>query len=793
MRKNRLSLGLALGFPVSLMVAVPVLAQTPSTRFPTTGNSATEIAATQIAQATADAPVKSLGTVTVTSGQPTSLPTQIPTTIEGITREQIQQTINATDAEDALKYLPSLNVRKRYIGDYNHAVLASRATGTDRSARSLVFADGIPLSNLLGNGASYTPRWGLVTPEEIERVDVLYGPYSAAYSGNSVGAVVDFQTRMPKAFEAHAKIGFASSRFQEYGSSGTFTGNQASASLGSKSGDWSWFLNLDRLDSNGQPLVFPAKLTSTGTVSAAGTPVTGAIASLNPQNIPWLVLGSTTQYHTVQEHVKAKVAYDFSPTVRASYTLGWWGNTATSNAESYLRDAAGNAVYSGNVNINGRQYALGDTDLSTNRNQLAHVVHGLSVKSNSRGIFDWEVAGSLYNYATDSSRAPTVALPAALNGGAGRITDMNGTGWNTLALKGTWRPDVETTRAHVVEIGLQREAYKLRTLVSDTPEWINAGAGARFSAFNGNTTLQSLYAQDHWKFAPDWNGTLGGRFEQWRAYSGQIGNATSVQGLVERKETAFSPKAAIAYQLTPLWALKAATGRAVRMPTVAELYQGSISASAIVNNDPNLKPERAWSTEFTAERDLADLGGNGLLRATLFHEDTKDALYSQTNFNVLPTITNIQNVDRIRTLGLEVAYSAVDVGIKGLDLSGSLTYADAKITTNANNPSSVGKRAPRVPDWRASFVATYKPTAQWSTTLGLRYSGTQYSQLDNSDTHGFSYQGVSSFFVADVRARYQFAKQWTGSMGIDNLNNAKYWAFHPYAQRTYVAELKFDL
>ena len=31
------------------------------------------------------------------------------------------------------------------------------------------------------------------------------------------------------------------------------------------------------------------------------------------------------------------------------------------------------------------------------------------------------------------------------------------------------RPDVETTRAHVVEIGLQREAYKLRTLVSDTP------------------------------------------------------------------------------------------------------------------------------------------------------------------------------------------------------------------------------------------------------------------------------------------------------------------------------------
>ena len=105
--------------------------------------------------------------------------------------------INATDAEDALKYLPSLTVRKRYIGDYDHAVLATRASGTGNSARSLVYADGILLSNLLGNGAGFTPRWGLVAPEEIERVDVLYGPFSAAYSGNSAGAIVDFVTRMP--------------------------------------------------------------------------------------------------------------------------------------------------------------------------------------------------------------------------------------------------------------------------------------------------------------------------------------------------------------------------------------------------------------------------------------------------------------------------------------------------------------------------------------------------------------------------------------------------------------------
>ena len=100
------------------------------------------------------APLKQMGTVVVTGNRPTSLPTQIPTTIEGITAAEIARTINALDAEDALKYLPSLLVRKRYIGDYNHAVLSTRASGTGNSARSAVYADGILLSNYLGNGAT---------------------------------------------------------------------------------------------------------------------------------------------------------------------------------------------------------------------------------------------------------------------------------------------------------------------------------------------------------------------------------------------------------------------------------------------------------------------------------------------------------------------------------------------------------------------------------------------------------------------------------------------------------------
>ncbi|TXI23652.1 MAG: TonB-dependent receptor, partial [Roseateles sp.] len=175
--------------------------------------------------------------VRVQGSSPTSLPTNIPTTREGITREELARTVNATDSEDALKYFPSLLVRKRYVGDYNHAILSSRASGTGNSARSAVYADGMLLSNYLGNGVgglSFPPRWGLVTPEEIERVDVMYGPFSAAYPGNSVGAVVDYQTRMPTKFEAHAGLAYVSQPFELYGTSTTYKAWQTSASVGNR-------------------------------------------------------------------------------------------------------------------------------------------------------------------------------------------------------------------------------------------------------------------------------------------------------------------------------------------------------------------------------------------------------------------------------------------------------------------------------------------------------------------------------------------------------------------------------
>ncbi|MCE4537724.1 TonB-dependent receptor [Pelomonas sp. P7] len=752
------------------------------------------------AEAPAAPPHHKLALVRVQAAAPTSLPTNIPTTRETVTREDIERTVNATDAEDALKYLPSLLVRKRYIGDYNHAILSSRASGTGNSARSAVYADGILLSNYLGNGVgglSFPPRWGLVTPEEIERVDVMYGPFSAAYPGNSAGAVVDYVTRMPTRFEAHAKLGFVTQPFELYGTKATYRAWQASASLGDRSGAFSWWLGLNRTDSDGQPLTYANRLAATGTAPTNGRPVTGAVLVPNSSGQPWYMLGSATQYATRQDHLKLKLAYDLTPTLRASYVLGAWRNEADGHSESWLRDAAGNAVYSGTVSIDGRQFAaLNGGDFPLTHEKLLHLMHGLSVKSHGGGEWDWELAASLYDYRKDDKRQNAAGnpQPGARTGGAGTLADGSGTGWHTLTLKGVWRP---AGSGHVVDLGLQQDTYQLRYLTSSIGgNYLADGPGALAGNVRGDTRLQAAYVQDAWLPAEDWKAVLGLRAEHWQARNGHTDfSATAGQDYAARSGNYLSPKAALSWQAAQDWVLKASVGRAVRMPTVSELYGATSTTNSQYVNDPGLRPEKSWTGELSAQ----GAAGPFQSRLTLFAEDTHDSLYSQTVFDAAANknISRVQNVDRIATRGLEATLGAADWLAPGLDLSASLTYTDSRIKANAGFVATPGdtldKWQPNIPRWRATATAAWRLDEHWSASLAARYSGRQFRTLNNADVNGFAYMGVSRYATADLRLLWKIDRQWSTAFGIDNLNNDKYWNFHPYPQRSYAAELKFDL
>ena len=119
-------------------------------------------------------------------------------------------------------------------------------------------------------------------------------------------------------------------------------------------------------------------------------------------------------------------------------------------------------------------------------------------------------------------------------------------------------------------------------------------------------------------------------------------------------------------------------GRALRFPTVGELYQNVQTGSTFTQANPFLKPERVISSELAFEHLVIE----GRQRISLFEEHVSDALISQTRPTIvgypLP-VSFTQNVDKTRQRGIELVAEKNNVIFHGLELSGSITYVDAKI------------------------------------------------------------------------------------------------------------------
>jgi iron complex outermembrane receptor protein len=742
-------------------------------------------------EAHAQTPEQTLPPVTVSETPSVAERNKLPLQTESVTAPEIADKVNVMNTEDAIRYLPNVLVRKRHPGD-TQAPVTTRTSGVGASARSLIYADGVLLSALIGNNNSTaSPRWGMVAPEEIERVDVMYGPFAAAYPGNSIGAVVEIATRMPRAFEASAKVQGSSQRFDQYGTHGTFNAYQASALLGNRTGPWSWWIGVNHLDSHSQPLAY-VTLARPATPSALGTPVTGAFADSNRTGAPIEVIGAGAIERQLQDNFKVKVAYDFTPTVQATYTLGVFRNDDKADVRTYLRDAAGNPVYAGSVNIRGFNYTVPASAFDNNFYKLyeEHWMHSLAVRSNTRGVWDWEAVASTYRYGENTQRNPTGALPAG-GAGPGTITLLDGTGWSTLDVKAKWRPQ-GYTGAHQVSFGAHVDQYRLVNPRYNTSNWMTGGTEQLAADARGKTRTEALWAQDAWRFAPAWRLTLGARYEWWRAYEG-FNYSLAPALLVNQPELSanhLSPKASLAFEPTDRVILTASLARAYRFPTVTELYQAVTTGPVLSVPNPNLNPERALSSELSAEYALP----KGRVRLTAFEEHVSDALISQSGpLGPGPTLVNfVQNIDKVRSRGVEVVAQRNDVIVRGLELTGSATYVDSRIREDAAFPAAVGKRTPQVPTWRATLVATYRPTERAALTLAGRYSSRVFATADNSDIYTHTYQGFDPYFVVDARVRYQLDKRWSAAVGIDNLNNRKYFLFHPFPQRTVVAELKLN-
>ena len=484
-----------------------------------------------------------------------------------------------------------------------------------------------------------------------------------------------------------------------------------------------------------------------------------------------------------------KLALDITRDIRLSYVGGLFLNDTDSTAESYLQNAAG-SVYSGTLNIAGYPYTVAASAFSNNvyRYDERHWSHSLSA-TGSTGAVDWQVIGTLYDFAKDEQRIPTTALPGAQIGGAGTITRLDGTGWYTLDAKALWH----ASDAHQIGVGYHRDRYELASSRYTTTDWIAGPPGALNLASSGKTQTNAVWAQDAWTIVPPLTLTVGGRYEWWKAYDGRNFSLAPALSVAQPRLSAnrFSPKAALAWTPATNWKVSLSFGAAYRFPTVTELYQAITTGPTVTSPDPTLRPEHALSGELAIQQG----DGDRYIRLSLFNESITDALLSQSAPLAPGSSTLfsfVQNVDRVRTRGLELAVVERNL-LPRFDLSGSVTLVDPRIRADAAFPTAIGKRPPQIPLRKATIVATYRPSDAISLTAAGRYASRSFGTIDNSDPVSFTYQGFGSYVVVDLRANFRVTPHWQMAVGVDNVANRKYFLFHPFPQRALSAELSYRL
>lgn len=699
--------------------------------------------------------------------------------------------INAVNTEDLMKYAPNFFVRKRYAGDSN-GVPGFRGTHSTQSARTLVMVDGFVVSNFLGNSFGFSPKWGVVGPGEVRQFDIVYGPYSARYAGNSMGGIVNITTRAPKETEAFAKVQGMLEPYRQFGTKDSYWGGSAEAGFGLKQKDGPWSLRVTAryFRNEGQPMSFYG-LAQGG---AAGTVVTGAIVdpkqhiAATPGTAANPIFAAQSPALITQKQAKLKLGYD-DGAITGQLLFAYWNNRDDQHApDCYLRDVSGAPVCGdGQVTLNGVNYKAAGANWSLTRRD--EFLLGGRLAAPLWGQWTARLALSTYQIVRSDGYTST-GYAAGASGGPGKLSRSGPTGW--------WTGDLAVERkggAHEVALGATASLYRTDTRNYTLNNWRDSGtATALTSQPYGKTRLLSGWVEDVWHIAPQARISAGLRYDDWRAYDGGLNGPALTKIYAARHDSALSPTLSGQIDLGgTLVQLSLAT--ATRFPTVGELYQGSLFGNGTFNPasfDPNLKPEKSHDANLLVSHDI----GPVKLTGSAFYQRVKNTIFSFSHsviVNGSPTTTSsFTNIDRTRQWGIEAIAETKDWPLPGLNIDANAAWIDSVTLRNSADSRANGVQFPRIPKWRVNANMRYAFTPAVQGSLGMRYASrpnTDLFGLQRGDTFGYT----SELFALDAKLNWDVNPHLRLSAGVDNITNTKAWVYHPYPQRSFLIEAGWKL
>jgi iron complex outermembrane receptor protein len=688
--------------------------------------------------------------------------------------------------------------------------------------RNLVYLDNIPLNALIGRGGSGTFFGGfqtffkLVSPEEIDRVDFLTGPFSAQYDGRSEGGVLTYTSKMPDKFRLTVKQTGALMDYNWGGLQRGFPRSLTEVTLGDRWRNFSWFLTSAYQTYQFSPATWVTHDTFTG------PPIYNEFLTWNRVGFPRRVVGSGGLMDIDLVNTKLKVAYDFTPTLRLSHTVGVFTEDRNMYSETLFANN-GNRWFQSFGPLQGPpvppalRQGFGTWASFYGRHQNNVLVNATSLRQNTGGVFDFDMSFSHFYVLHSVWNTPSNQLGASAANPVGGFTSTglvrkdSGDYWGTLDLKGIYRPFGQNG-AHEVSFGLYGDQAYVDAPTYLSMSWPSGQSSTFGNAYTtyarGMTRTQALWGQEVWRFHPDFKLTAGIRAEHWSASDGfNHTNTEAPSGGILSRITApifqpyrahsrFSPKGVLEWTPNKDWSIFASVGMANRFPTVSELYASSTPQGLLqpVTPNPFLRPEVSLNKELTFIRNFKT---GGAMRVSLFHDDVRDYIFSQLVPipGALAPATGPANIGLVRNTGFEIDLRKSNVFLEGLDVYANATYLNSHIVSNPDfippGPtacafalfasqdcwlfSTDGKRVPQLPKWRCKTGFVFSPDNRWSFSTNLRWADTVSMTVANNDVSCCSFaQGFqlpSRLFSIDAKVNYKWNDRFTFDLGIDNIGN----------------------
>ena len=679
--------------------------------------------------------------------------------IVNVVTEKEMETRNIKTVDEALDTLPGVFNRRQSLTDTQSSILLH---GIPDQKRTLILKDGVTLNNGYDGSVSFT---GLST-ENIEKIEVVQGPFSSLYGGNAMGGVVNIITKMPEKREFTLESGYGSSwnRGQSLDDLQKYY-----VSYGDKLADkFSLLFDYGYKSTNG----FSKYLNVVSTQPTAG--ITGWSYTTDTTGKPRYLIGDKGDNTWWDENIGIKAQYDFSNVskINASFARVRYKYNYD-DPHTYLQDASGNPVYSyTGVNQSTFVSYTGSGAKEVNQYNVNFETEiGIAKAKLSFGLND-----EVKNWYT---QAGTLIA----GGSGGTVSSTPNQNYNT---------DLQVTlpifTRNILTLGGSFKTAVANTEKSSLSEWGDETSTTTLTNnYGGKDKTYAVFAQDEILILNKLTAYIGFREDWWETYDGyanQFGTGAFATTYDSRSDSSFNPKLAVVYKPFDNTTLRTSAGQSFRGPTVYELFTTYVSGSNTYNGNPDLKPEtvQSWDAEITQ-----GLWRGAKFSATYFENYMKDLIYNTT---VSTGQYKYMNAGKAESKG--VVLEIEQRFDKLLRLFANYTYTDARIKENSANPASVDKRLTFMPDTMINAGAECE-VGPFSASLTGRYISKRYSTDTNTDTVNNVFGSYDPFLTADAKVSYKITKFATISFSVDNITNETYFSSYLAPGRSWFGglEVKF--